>query len=72
MHDEVLARLLDLNQQRYEAEILGGKAANKGKKTKAKAQAAPTIPSLEEQSAKIGEVNLPLFYARQRPLPRHR
>jgi hypothetical protein len=49
VHDEVLARLLDLNQQRYEAEILGGKGANKGKKTKAKAkaQAAPTIPGLE-------------------------
>jgi N-6 DNA Methylase len=28
-HDEVLARLLDLNQQRAEAEILGGKVANK-------------------------------------------
>jgi hypothetical protein len=25
VHDEVLARLLDLNQKRHEAEILGGK-----------------------------------------------
>ncbi len=31
IHDEVLARLLELNQQRAEAEILGGKAAEKGK-----------------------------------------
>ncbi|MDM9383357.1 class I SAM-dependent DNA methyltransferase [Chlorogloeopsis sp. ULAP01] len=31
IHDEVLARLLDLNQKRAEAEILGGKAANKSK-----------------------------------------
>ncbi|MBW4599044.1 MAG: N-6 DNA methylase [Calothrix sp. FI2-JRJ7] len=30
-HDEVLARLLDLNQQRAEAEILGGQVADKGK-----------------------------------------
>ncbi len=31
IHDEVLARLLELNQQRAEAEILSGKAAEKGK-----------------------------------------
>jgi hypothetical protein len=31
VHDEVLARLLDLNQQRAEAEILGGKVADKSK-----------------------------------------
>lgn len=31
IHDEVLARLLELNQQRAEAEILGGKAAEKSK-----------------------------------------
>ncbi|AFY92463.1 type IIL restriction-modification enzyme MmeI [Chamaesiphon minutus] len=36
-HDEVLARLLELNQQRHEAEILGGKHAEKKvKKPKAK------------------------------------
>ncbi|MEH2430360.1 MAG: type IIL restriction-modification enzyme MmeI [Nostoc sp.] len=32
IHDEVLARLLELNQQRAEAEILSGKAANKSKR----------------------------------------
>jgi hypothetical protein len=49
IHDEVLARLLDLNQKRYEAEILGGKgAASKGKRTKGKPKPeAPTIPGLE-------------------------
>lgn len=31
-HDEVLARLLDLNQQRHQEEILGGKIAKKSKK----------------------------------------
>ncbi|QLE52744.1 hypothetical protein FD724_32815 (plasmid) [Nostoc sp. C057] len=31
IHDEVLARLLELNQQRAEAEILGGKTAEKTK-----------------------------------------
>ncbi|MHC5609918.1 MAG: type IIL restriction-modification enzyme MmeI [Nostoc sp.] len=31
IHDEVLARLLELNQQRAEAETLSGKAAEKGK-----------------------------------------
>lgn len=31
IHDEVLARLLELNQQRAETEILGGKAADKSK-----------------------------------------
>jgi DNA polymerase III delta prime subunit len=36
-HDEVLARLLELNQQRHEAEILGGKhAQKKANKSKAK------------------------------------
>ncbi|MEH1867402.1 MAG: DNA methyltransferase [Nostoc sp.] len=35
IHDEVLARLLELNQQRAEAEILGGKAAEKGNTKKA-------------------------------------
>lgn len=34
-HDEVLARLLALNQTRYEQEILGGKSA-KAKSPKAK------------------------------------
>ncbi|MGB7444931.1 MAG: DUF559 domain-containing protein [Coleofasciculaceae cyanobacterium] len=33
-HDEVLARLLDLNQKRHQEEILGGKHAEKKAKTK--------------------------------------
>jgi N-6 DNA Methylase len=47
VHDEVLARLLDLNQKRYEAEILGGKQAeNKAKsKQKRKPKATPSTPS---------------------------
>jgi hypothetical protein len=56
VHDEVLARLLDLNQKRAEAEILGGKAAEgkakakgaKKKTTKTKSQKlvkdSPIIP----------------------------
>jgi hypothetical protein len=54
IHDEVLARLLELNQQRAEAEILSGKAAEKGKvkgntkkggKTR-KAKATITTPNI--------------------------
>jgi hypothetical protein len=48
-HDEVLARLLDLNQKRYEQEILGGKPG-KSKGTKAKKSKhsdTPTLPGLE-------------------------
>ncbi len=49
IHDEVLARLLDLNQKRAEAEILGGKAGEKSRKTtkrqKHKANVA-TIPGM--------------------------
>ncbi|AVH68333.1 Eco57I restriction-modification methylase domain-containing protein [Nostoc sp. 'Peltigera membranacea cyanobiont' N6] len=59
IHDEVLARLLELNQQRAEAEILGGKAAEKSKakgntkkvtkSRKAKATiTTPNIPGLSE------------------------
>jgi hypothetical protein len=51
IHDEVLARLLDLNQQRAEAEILGGKVADKGKgkggKTRKKQADKPTLPGME-------------------------
>nr|WP_246275427.1 DNA methyltransferase [Brasilonema bromeliae] len=43
VHDEVLARLLDLNQKRAEAEILGGKAAEgKAKAKSAKKKTAKT------------------------------
>ncbi|BAY35425.1 hypothetical protein NIES2107_73370 (plasmid) [Nostoc carneum NIES-2107] len=50
VHDEVLARLLDLNQKRSQAEILGGKAAQK--KPKAKANKKKTTKT---KSKKIGE-----------------
>ena len=60
-HDEVLARLLDLNQQRHLEEVRGHKAAEGGNKAKGKIQKAkgkstpqtpsdpdtPTIPGLE-------------------------
>ena len=54
VHDEVLARLLDLNQKRYQEEIAAGLHAEKGKKKaapqKAKPKAAPesdaTLPLL--------------------------
>jgi hypothetical protein len=43
-HDEVLARLLELNQHRHEAEILGGKQAEKkAKKPKAKGAKAEKL-----------------------------
>jgi hypothetical protein len=42
IHDEVLARLLDLNQKRHEAEILGGKhAETKAKSKKSRKPKAP-------------------------------
>ena len=55
VHDEVLARLLDLNQERSQAEILGGKAAQK--KTKAKASKKKTTKT---KSQKVGE-NTPII-----------
>ncbi len=49
IHDEVLARLLDLNQKRAEAEILGGKGAEKsktkGNTKKTRKAGKPTINS---------------------------
>jgi hypothetical protein len=55
VHDEVLARLLIVNQERHEAEILGGNGAekrSKAKGTKSKKTArtnsrTPTIPGFE-------------------------
>jgi len=44
-HDEVLARLLALNQTRYEQEILGGKSA-KAKSPKAKKEGRSNTPAL--------------------------
>jgi hypothetical protein len=58
IHDEVLARLIDLNQKRYESEILGGKGVDKNKTkpktkktrktTKPKTNSTPIIPGLTE------------------------
>ncbi|MDD1434338.1 hypothetical protein MEO42_25320 [Dolichospermum sp. ST_sed6] len=50
-HDEILARLLELNQTRSESEILGGKTANKkskpaAKKGKKKTDIGLSIPGL--------------------------
>lgn len=42
IHDEVLARLLDLNQKRHEAEVLGGKHAET--KAKSKKNRKPKAP----------------------------
>lgn len=60
IHDEVLARLLELNQQRAEAEILGGKAAEKSKvkgntkkvaKSRKATETTLTIPDFPSTSA---------------------
>jgi hypothetical protein len=56
IHDEVLARLLELNLQRAQEEILGGKAAEEkakgGKKTVAKSRKkvsdTPSIPGFSD------------------------
>ncbi|MBU6346710.1 MAG: hypothetical protein KGR70_15675, partial [Cyanobacteria bacterium REEB494] len=45
-HDEVLARLLDLNQNRYEEEVIAGKKEMKkptARKTKTKAEKNPSV-----------------------------
>jgi hypothetical protein len=65
IHDEVLARLLTLNQQRYDQEILMGKAADKkstkrkaagGTKKGGKAQANKSpVPATDTQLALIPE-----------------
>jgi hypothetical protein len=50
IHDEVLARLLDLNQKRYEAEILGGvkpKTPSTKKAKRPRNKPTPGIPGLE-------------------------
>ncbi|MFM6156105.1 MAG: hypothetical protein ACKPE3_24440, partial [Sphaerospermopsis kisseleviana] len=53
-HDEVLAKLLELNQKRYESEILGGKVAE-GKK-KGKSNKKKTV-----KNTKTTNNELPLF-----------
>jgi hypothetical protein len=57
IHDEVLARLLDLNQKRHEAEILGGKHAETKAKSKKSRQPKATKPPQTnvEQRSLFGE-----------------
>jgi len=62
-HDEVLARLLDLNQKRYDQEMIGGKKAEKGGKKKKEEgkknaktpKSQPSIPEADRQLALIPE-----------------
>lgn len=57
VHDEVLARLLDLNQKRHEAEILGGKHAEtkaKSKKSR-KPKATKSTQTNVQQPSLFGE-----------------
>ena len=56
IHDEVLARLLDLNQKRYQEEILAG--LHDGKKGKKK---AASKPKRKKPAAKAASESLPLF-----------
>ena len=59
VHDEVLARLLDLNQKRAEMEILGGKVADKskGKEGKTKPNQAKSKKLVENASTISGFVS---------------
>ncbi len=56
-HDEVLARLLDLNQKRHEEENLGGKHAEKKAKTKdkknKKSRKSKTSPSTQSNGQQL-------------------
>lgn len=46
IHDEVLARLLALNEERYQEEVLrGDKKEGKSKKAKGKTSSSPSIPN---------------------------
>ncbi|MBD2541467.1 DNA methyltransferase [Coleofasciculus sp. FACHB-SPT36] len=49
VHDEVLARLLDLNQKRYEQEILGGKTAEKKPKNQRQKKSAKSQEKIANQ-----------------------
>jgi hypothetical protein len=56
LHDEVLARLLDLNQQRHQQEILGGDHAekkSKGQKAKSKKSEVPKNQPSEQLNLEI-------------------
>jgi hypothetical protein len=47
LHDEILARLLDLNQKRYDEEMLDGKHADKKSKGKTRKKSEPnTLPGI--------------------------
>jgi N-6 DNA Methylase len=48
-HDEVLARLLSLNQERYDDEIKGGKLANKKSNSKKNTPRKPKFPTTDQQ-----------------------
>jgi hypothetical protein len=54
VHDEVLARLLDLNQKRHEAEILGGKHAE----TKAKSKKSRKPKAAKSTQTNVKQLNL--------------
>ncbi|MDZ8084315.1 MAG: DNA methyltransferase [Nostoc sp. DedQUE12b] len=58
VHDEVLARLLDLNQERANMEILGGKAAQKKTKEKASKKKASKARKIKEDAPIIPGLNL--------------
>jgi hypothetical protein len=58
VHDEVLARLLDLNQERANMEILGGKAAQKKTKAKASKKKASKARKIKEDAPIIPGLNL--------------
>ena len=61
IHDEVLARLLDLNQKRYDQEIIGGagkggkKKREEGKKKTTTRKSQPAISEADRQLALIPE-----------------
>ncbi|MBC6432802.1 class I SAM-dependent DNA methyltransferase [Nostoc sp. HG1] len=58
VHDEVLARLLNLNQERSQAEILGGKAAQKKPKAKASKKKASKPRKMKEDVPIIPGLNV--------------
>lgn len=59
-HDEVLARLLDLNQKRHQEEILGGKHAQKKENAK-------VTQKRKGKKAQVDSPQLPLFPSQELP-----
>jgi hypothetical protein len=59
-HDEVLARLLDLNQKRHEEEVLGGKQAESKEKAK-------VTQKRKGKKAQVDSPQLPLFPSQELP-----